>query len=73
MAKVYAGFNEIHELYNSFEWKYDVLQDHHTRRMTGAKVFDNMLDWHKHIKDKAHVFSVMDKLQTNKTKVTIET
>ena len=63
----------MHELYNSFKWQYDVLQDHHTCRREATKDFNNVLDWKKHIRDRPHDLLVMDKIQTKKTKVMIET
>ena len=73
MANLYACFNEMQELYNSFDQQYDVLQDHHTRRMASTKDFDNILGWKKHIRDRSHDFPVMDKFQTKKIEVTIKT
>ena len=41
--------------------------------MVAAKDFDNVLDWRKHIRDRSHVFPVMDKIWNNKNEVTIDT
>ena len=73
MANIYRGFNEIQELYNTFDSQSEILQDHNTRRRETTKAFDNVLDWQKHIKDKPHDLPIMDKLQTRKTDATIET
>ena len=63
----------MHELYNSFERQYDVVQDHHTHSIEVTKAFDNVLYWEKHIKYRIHDLPVMGKIQTKKTGVTIET
>ena len=41
--------------------------------MAATKVFDDILDWKKHIRDRPHDFPIMDKIWTKKTEVTIET
>ena len=64
MDGLYKIFNEMHELYNTFESQSDILQDHNTHKREGAKAFDNVLDWKKHVKDRSHDFPIMDKLQT---------
>ena len=61
------------ELFNSFERHTDILQDHHGRRITVAKSFEDILDWKKHIRDRPQDFPVMDKIRAKKAKVTIKT
>ena len=56
-----------------FERQYESLQDHNTRRREATKDFDNVLDWNMHIRDIPHDFPLMDKIQTKKIEVTIET
>ena len=73
MASLSRGFNEMQELYNTFERKYDILQDHNTCRREASKASDNGLEFQKNIKDITHDFPLMDKLQTKKTDVTTET
>ena len=59
----------MQELYNMFESQSHVLQNHNTRRRAAT----NALKQQKHIKDRPHDLPVMDKFQTKKTEVTIET
>ena len=63
----------MQELYNTFECQSDIPRDHYTRRRVASNAFENVLDWHKHIKDMPHDFIVMGKIHTKKTEVTIET
>ena len=45
MTSLYIAFNEMQELYNTFERQSNTLQDHNTRKRVAAKAFDNVLDW----------------------------
>ena len=63
----------MQELHNMFECQYNILHDHNTHRIEASKAFSNVLEWQKHIKDRPHDFPLMDKLQTKRTEVTIET
>ena len=44
-VNLYEGFNEMKELYNSFERQSDVLNDHHKRRRESTKAYDYVIDW----------------------------
>ena len=51
MISLYTGFDEMQELYNSFQLQSDILQDHHTRRTATIKAFEDVIGWKTHIRE----------------------
>ena len=63
----------MQELYKSFEEQSYVLEDHHTQKTAAIKVFEDVIGWKAHIRDRPNNMPILDKLKDKKTKVTIET
>ena len=61
MVNLYKGFNEMQELYNSFEHQSEVLHEHHKRRQEETKAYDHIIEWHKYIKDRPKDLPILDK------------
>lgn len=70
---MYEGFNEMQELYNSFEHHSDGLKDHHERRLEATKAYDLVIDWQKYIKKRPEDLPILAKLKLKKIEVIIET
>ena len=70
---MYEGFNEMKELYNSFERQSDVLNDHHKRRREATKAYDSIIYWQKYMKERLEDLLILDKLKLKNIEVIIET
>ena len=73
MVNLYKGFNEMQELYNSFEHQLEVLHEHHKKRQEATKAYDHVIEWKKYIKDRPKDLPILDKLKLKKIQVIIET
>ena len=73
IISLYTRFDEMKELYNSFEEQLNVLQDHYTWRTATIKELEDVIGWKTHIRDRPKDMPIMDKLRAKKTEVTIET
>ena len=73
MVNLYKGFNEMQELYNSFEHQLEVLHEHHKRIQEATKAYDHIIEWQNYIKDRSEDLPILDKLKLKKIELIIET
>ena len=66
MVNLYKGFNDMEELYNSFEHHSEVLNENHKRRHEETKSYYHILEWKKYIKDTPEDLPILDKLKLKK-------
>ena len=63
----------MQELCNEFEHRSDVLHDHNKRRKEATRAYNNIIGWHKYIKDRPGDLPILDQLTHKKTEVSIGT
>ena len=72
MVDLFEGLNAIRETYNSFEHQSDVLYDHSQRRKDVTKDFDDLVDWHRYIRNKHEDVPILDKIKLRRINISLE-